>query len=93
MKARENLTSTTVDQTTSSRIYISFQNESKRNELGPAIDPIKSPFSSMGAFRQAVAYAIDRPRVINNILQEDWVTAKTHRFKEGSLTTFHLKRG
>lgn len=50
-------------------IYISFnQNKGKRNGR-PLIDPIKSRWFNTVAFRQAVAYAIDRPRMINNILQ------------------------
>jgi peptide/nickel transport system substrate-binding protein len=50
-------------------IYISFnQNKGKRNGR-PLVDPVKSRWFNTVAFRQAVAYAIDRPRMINNILQ------------------------
>ncbi|MBW4638694.1 MAG: ABC transporter substrate-binding protein [Gloeocapsa sp. UFS-A4-WI-NPMV-4B04] len=50
-------------------IYIGFnQNKGSRNGR-PLVDPIKSRWFNTVAFRQAVAYAIDRPRMINNILR------------------------
>lgn len=50
-------------------IYISFnQNKGSRNGR-PLVDPIKSRWFNTVAFRQAVAYGIDRPRMINNILR------------------------
>ena len=50
-------------------IYICFnQNKGRRNGR-PLVEPIKSRWFNTVAFRQAVAYAIDRPRMINNILR------------------------
>lgn len=49
--------------------FISFNlNKGKRNGT-PLIDPIKSRWFNTPAFRQAVAYAIDRQRTINNIFR------------------------
>ena len=50
-------------------ILICFnQNKGRRNGR-PLVDPIRSRWFNTVAFRQAVAYAIDRPRMINNILR------------------------
>lgn len=50
-------------------IYIAFnQNKGRRNGK-PLVDPIKSRWFNNVAFRQAIAYAINRPAMINNILQ------------------------
>ena len=47
--------------------YISFNlNQGKRNGK-PLVDPIKSRWFNNLAFRQAVAHALDRPTMINNI--------------------------
>ncbi len=49
--------------------FISFNlNEGKRNGI-PLIDPIKSRWFNTVEFRQAVAYAIDRKSLINNIFR------------------------
>ena len=48
-------------------VYITFNlNKSKRNDK-PLVDPIKSQWFNDVRFRQAVAYALDRDRMINNI--------------------------
>ncbi|NEQ25324.1 MAG: ABC transporter substrate-binding protein, partial [Microcoleus sp. SIO2G3] len=48
--------------------YISFNlNKGRKSNGQPLIDPIKSRWFNTKEFRQAVAYAIDRPRMINNI--------------------------
>ena len=48
--------------------YISFNlNKGKRPNGQPLVDPVKSRWFNTKEFRQAVAYAIDRPRLINNI--------------------------
>lgn len=49
--------------------FISFNlNKGKRNGQ-PLVDPIKSRWFNTPAFRQAVAYALDRQRMINNIFR------------------------
>lgn len=53
----------------SSTIFISFNlNKGSRNGK-PLVDPIKSRWFNNVAFRQAVAYAIDRQAIINNTLR------------------------
>lgn len=48
--------------------FMSFNlNQAKNKQGQPVIDPIKSRWFNSLAFRQAVAHAIDRPRLINNI--------------------------
>ncbi len=50
-------------------IFIAFNlNKGSRNGK-PLIDPIKSRWFNNVAFRQAVAYGIDRPRMIDNIMR------------------------
>jgi peptide/nickel transport system substrate-binding protein len=47
--------------------FLSFNlNQGKRNGK-PLVDPIKSRWFNNVKFRQAIAYAIDRPRMIDNI--------------------------
>jgi peptide/nickel transport system substrate-binding protein len=49
--------------------FISFnQNKGQRNGK-PLVDPIKSRWFNTPAFRQALAYALDRQRMINNIFR------------------------
>jgi len=49
--------------------FISFNlNKGSRNGR-PLVDPMKSRWFNTVAFRQAVAYALDRPRMINNIFR------------------------
>lgn len=49
--------------------FITFNlNQGKRNGK-PLIDPIKSRWFNNVKFRQAVSYAIDRPRIANNIFR------------------------
>ena len=51
----------------SGTIFISFNlNKGKRLDGTPLVDPIKSSWFNTVAFRQAVAYAIDRQTIINN---------------------------
>lgn len=48
--------------------FIAFNLNQAKNQKGqPVVNPIKSRWFNSLAFRQAVAYAIDRPRLINNI--------------------------
>lgn len=48
--------------------FISFNlNQAKDAKGQPLVNPIKSRWFNNLSFRQAVAYAIDRPRMINNI--------------------------
>lgn len=50
--------------------YISFNLNQARNAQGqPLVDPIKSRWFNTLAFRQAIAHAIDRQRMINNTFQ------------------------
>jgi peptide/nickel transport system substrate-binding protein len=50
--------------------FISFNlNRAKNKDGQPLVDPIKSRWFNNQAFRQAVAYAIDRPTMINNIFR------------------------
>ncbi|UBF24061.1 ABC transporter substrate-binding protein [Kovacikia minuta CCNUW1] len=47
--------------------FISFNlNRAKNSRNQPLVDPVKSGWFNTLAFRQAVAYAIDRPRMLNN---------------------------
>ncbi|MBW4465501.1 MAG: ABC transporter substrate-binding protein [Pegethrix bostrychoides GSE-TBD4-15B] len=47
--------------------YISFNLNQARRDGKPLVDPIKSRWFNNLAFRQAVAHALDRPTMINNI--------------------------
>ncbi|MBD3881308.1 ABC transporter substrate-binding protein [Phormidium tenue FACHB-886] len=48
--------------------FIHFNLNQAQNQQGqPVVNPIKSRWFNTLAFRQAVAHAIDRPRMINNI--------------------------
>ncbi|HEY9641993.1 MAG TPA: ABC transporter substrate-binding protein, partial [Coleofasciculaceae cyanobacterium] len=48
--------------------FIQFNLNQAKNAKGqPIVNPIKSRWFNTLAFRQAIAYAIDRPRMINNI--------------------------
>lgn len=47
-------------------IHISFNLNKGRRNGKPVVDPIKSRWFNNVAFRQAVAYAIDRQRMLNN---------------------------
>jgi peptide/nickel transport system substrate-binding protein len=50
--------------------FISFNLNKGKDENGqPFVDPVKSRWFNTKEFRQAVAHAIDRPRLINNIYQ------------------------
>lgn len=47
--------------------YLTFNLNTGRKNNQPLVDPVKSRWFNTKEFRQAVAYAIDRPRMINNI--------------------------
>ncbi len=47
--------------------FISFNLNKGKRDGKPLVDPIKSAWFNNLKFRKAVAYAIDRPRIINNI--------------------------
>lgn len=52
----------------SGNTFLAFNLNQARNSKGQAVvDPVKSGWFNTLAFRQAVAYAIDRPRIINNV--------------------------
>jgi peptide/nickel transport system substrate-binding protein len=53
----------------SSTLFISFNQNQGRKKGKPVVDPIKSRWFNNVAFRQAVAYAIDRQTMLNNSLQ------------------------
>ncbi|MGJ3249895.1 MAG: ABC transporter substrate-binding protein [Elainellaceae cyanobacterium] len=54
----------------SSTLFLSFNLNRGSNENGRSlVDPVKSRWFNTLEFRQAVAYAIDRPRLINNIFR------------------------
>jgi peptide/nickel transport system substrate-binding protein len=51
-------------------LYMAFNlNKAKSEEGKPIVDPIKSKWFNTLAFRQAVAYAINRDRINNNIFR------------------------
>ncbi|MDJ0703345.1 MAG: ABC transporter substrate-binding protein [Leptolyngbyaceae cyanobacterium MO_188.B28] len=49
--------------------FISFNLNKGRRSGQPLVDPIKSKWFNTLAFRQAVAYAIDREAMVNNLFQ------------------------
>ncbi|MGB3496300.1 MAG: ABC transporter substrate-binding protein [Elainellaceae cyanobacterium] len=49
--------------------FISFNLNTGSREGEPLVDPVRSRWFNMQEFRQAVAYAIDRQTMINNIFQ------------------------
>ncbi|HEY9663268.1 MAG TPA: ABC transporter substrate-binding protein, partial [Allocoleopsis sp.] len=49
--------------------YLSFNLNRGSRRGQPLVDPIKSRWFNTVEFRQAVAYAIDRPRMLNNIFR------------------------
>ncbi len=50
--------------------FISFNlNQAKTAGGKPVVDPVKSRWFTNKAFRQAVAYAIDRPTMLNNVFR------------------------
>jgi peptide/nickel transport system substrate-binding protein len=49
--------------------FISFNLNQGSRQGKPLIDPVKSRWFNNQKFRQAVAYAIDRPRMVNNIFR------------------------
>ena len=51
------------------RLFISFNLNKGSRDGEPLVDPIKSRWFNTLEFRQAVAYAIDRPTMLNNIYQ------------------------
>lgn len=53
----------------SGTIFISFNLNKGSRKGSPLVDPIKSRWFNNVKFRQAVAYAIDRQRMINNIFR------------------------
>jgi peptide/nickel transport system substrate-binding protein len=53
----------------SSTLFVTFNLNKGRKNGKPVVDPIKSRWFNNVAFRQAVAYAIDRQTMLNNSLQ------------------------
>lgn len=69
---------------TLSRTFISFNlNKGRRPNGRPLIDPIKSRWFNTVAFRQAVAYGINRQAMLDNIfqgigeLQNSWISVQS----------------
>jgi peptide/nickel transport system substrate-binding protein len=55
---------------TLSTTFLTFNlNKAKNSKNQPLVDPIKSRWFNTVEFRQAVAYAIDRPRMLNNLFR------------------------
>lgn len=52
-----------------SSLFISFNLNKGSRDGKPLVDPIKSKWFNSLEFRQAIAYAIDRPTMLNNIYQ------------------------
>ncbi|MDV3352585.1 ABC transporter substrate-binding protein [Leptothoe sp. ISB3NOV94-8A] len=52
-----------------SSLFISFNLNKGSRDGKPLVDPVKSRWFNALEFRQAVAYAIDRPTMLNNIYQ------------------------
>lgn len=51
-------------------LYVTFnQNRGRRQDGTPLVDPIKSRWFNTKEFRQAVAYAINRDKMINNLFR------------------------
>ncbi len=79
---------------TTSRLFVAF-NLSKGSLNGkPVVDPIKSAWFNTLAFRQAVAYAIDRDTMLNNIfkglgeLQNSQIPPQSPYFAESGLPVY-----
>lgn len=53
----------------SSTLFVSFNQNKGQRKGKPVVDPVKSLWFNTVAFRQAVAYAIDRQTMLNNTLQ------------------------
>ena len=69
--------------------YISFNlNQGKKNNK-PLVNPIKSRWFNNVKFRQAVAYAINRPRIVNNIYrglgqaQQSFISVQSPFYEHG----------
>jgi len=54
---------------TSTRLFLTFNLNKGSIDGKPVVDPIKSAWFNTLAFRQAVAYAIDRDTMLNNIFK------------------------
>lgn len=79
---------------TTSRLFVSF-NLSKGSLNGkPVVNPVKAAWFSSLAFRQAVAYAIDRDTMLNNIfkglgeLQNSQIPPQSPYFAESGLPVY-----
>ncbi len=48
-------------------VFISFNQNRGKRDGKPLVDPLKSEWFNNVNFRKAIAYGIDRPRIINNI--------------------------
>ncbi|MEO1792218.1 MAG: ABC transporter substrate-binding protein [Cyanobacteria bacterium J06629_19] len=54
---------------TSTRLFVTFNLNQGKADGVPVVDPVKSAWFSKVEFRQAVAYAIDRETMLNNIFK------------------------
>ncbi|MGB3297325.1 MAG: ABC transporter substrate-binding protein [Phormidesmis sp.] len=79
---------------TTSRLFMAFNLNKGSLNGKPVVDPIKSNWFNTVAFRQAVAYAIDRETMLNNIfkglgeLQNSQIAPQSPYFAESGLPVY-----
>lgn len=79
----------------SGTLYLTFNLSKATDQRGkPFVDPVKARWFNTLAFRQAVAYAIDRPRINNNlfrglgIVQNSPISVQSPYFLQDGLTVY-----
>ena len=79
---------------TTTRLFMTFNLNKGSIDGTPVVDPIKSAWFSTVEFRQAVAYAIDRETMLNNIfkglgeLQNSQIAPQSPYFAESGLPVY-----
>ena len=79
---------------TTSRLFFGFNLNQGSIDGKPVVDPVKSAWFNTLAFRQAVAYAIDRDTMLNNIfkglgeLQNSQIPPQSPYFAESGLPVY-----
>ncbi len=79
---------------TTSRLYVTFNLNKGSLNGNPVVDPVKSAWFNTLEFRQAVAYAIDRDTMLNNIfkglgeLQNSQIPPQSPYFAESGLPVY-----